>query len=269
MPGLEDRQLTLNRRQTTRNAFKPLQISPEAFDELGKAARRRFEDELASWLRTERTAYVDDLTDPQLAVVAAEICGECDRLGLIGEAATRAFGAAATVYGVYSHKDPLFTSIYYAALPRAGAQLLRTPPGIWSSLAEVLETEFAERSGIDLMLDLDKEFLEGKPPNLPAKELVAKFFPERDARLSPGQLDSHLALSAGEADRLNLTDTSARRFHRDVALLLGAYFAVDPLYPWAQTALDHSSDDATRISRLRTTLKVIVRRASAMAEGGE
>jgi len=243
-------------------------ISSKQLEELGKSTRRRFEGELASWLRTERTAYVDDLTDPQLAIVAAEICAECDRLGLIGEAATRAFAAAATVYGVYSHKDPLFEPIYYVPLPRAGARLLRSPAGIWASLAQVLEVEFAERSGIRLILHLDSVFREELHLNLPAKELMARFFPERDARLSAGQLAAHLTLSVKEANRLNLTDTAARYYFRDVALLLGAHFAADPIYPWAQAALDHPGDDATRISRLRTAFKVIIRRAKAMAEGG-
>ena len=97
---------------------------------------------------------------------------------------------------------------------------------------------------------------------------MAQFFPERDARLGPGQLATHLTLSEREADRLNLTDTAARCYHHAVALLLGAYFAADPLYPWAQAAIAHPSDDATRISRLRTAFKVMVRRAKAMAEGG-
>ncbi len=243
-------------------------ISSKQFEELGWVTRRRFEGELASWLRTERTAYVDDLTDPQLAIVAAEICAECDRLGLIGVAATRAFAAATTVYGVYSHKDPLYEPIYYVPLPRAGARLLRPPAGIWASLAQVLEKEFTERSGINLILDLDSAFREEVRLDLSAKELMARFFPERDARLGPGQLAAHLTLSEGEANRLNLTDTAARHYHRNVALLLGAYFAADPIYPWAQAALDHPGDDATRISRLRTAFKVIVRRAKAMAEGG-
>ncbi len=243
-------------------------ISSKQFEELGKSTRRRFEAELASWLRTERTAYVDDLTDPQLAIVAAEISAECDQLGLIGKAATRAFAAAATVYGVYSHKDPLFEPIYYVPLPRAGARLLRPPAGIWASLAQVLETEFTKRSGIKLILDLDSAF--GKEAHLKftPEELMARFFPERDARLAPWQLAAHLTLSEAEADRLNLTDTAARRYHRDVALLLGAYFSADPIYPWAQAALDHPGDDASRISRLHTAFKVIVRRAKAMAEGG-
>lgn len=148
--------------------------------------RRRFEAELANWLRTERTAYVDDLTDSQLAIVAAEICTECDRLGLIGQAATRAFAAAATVYGVYSHKDPLFEQIYYVSLPRACARLLRPPDGIWASLAQVLETEFSKRSGIKLILDLDSAFHKDAYPKLTPEELMADFFPERNARLSPG-----------------------------------------------------------------------------------
>jgi len=243
-------------------------ISSKQFEELGKSTRRRFEVELASWLRTERTAYVDDLTDPQLAIVAAEISAECDQLGLIGEAATRAFAAAATVYGVYSHKDPLFEPIYYVPLPRVGARLLRPPTGIWASLAQVLEVEFAERSGINLILDLDSAFREEVHLNLSAEELMARFLSERDARLGPGQLAAHLTLSEGEANRLNLTDTTARHFHRNVSLLLGAYFAADPIYPWAQAALEHPSDDVTRISRLRTAFKVIVRRAKAVAEGG-
>lgn len=148
--------------------------------------RRRFEAELANWLGTERTAYVDDLTDSQLAIVAAEICTECDRLGLIGQATTRAFATAATVYGVYSHKDPLFEQIYYVSLPRACARLLRPPDGIWASLAQVLETEFSKRSGIKLILDLDSAFHKDAYPKLTPEELMADFFPERDARLSPG-----------------------------------------------------------------------------------
>lgn len=243
-------------------------ISSKQLEELGKSCRRRFEAELASWLRTERTAYVDDLTDPQLAIVAAEICAECDRLGLIGEAATRAFAAAATVYGVYSHRDPLFEPIYYVPLPRAGARLLRPPAGIWASLAQVLEMEFSKRSGIKLILDLDSAFHKEAHLKFTPEELMARFFPERNARLGSGQLAAHLTLAEGEANRLNLTDTAARCYHHAVALLLGAYFAADPIYPWAQTALDHPSDDAMRISRLSTGFQVIVRRAKAMAEGG-
>lgn len=242
-------------------------ISPKQLEELGKSTRRRFEGDLASWLRIERTAYVDDLTDPQLAIVAAEICAECDRLGLIGEAATRAFAAAATIYGVYSHKDPLFESIYYVPLPRACARLLRSPAEIWASLSQVLEMEFSKRSGIKLILDLDSAFHQEAYLKLAPKDLMARFFPERYARLSPEQLAAHLTLSEAEASRLNLTDTAVRRYHRNVTLLLGAYFAADPVYPWAQTALDHPSDDVTRISRLRTALKVIVRRAKAISEG--
>lgn len=245
-----------------------LTISSNHLKWLDKSTRHHFEVELAGWLRSERTAYVDDLTDPQLACVVAEICAECDRLGLIGEAATRAFAAAATVYGVYSHKDPLFESIYYVPLPRGGARLLRTPAGIWSSLANVLEVEFVKRSGISLVLHIDSVFNEEIHLKLPAKDLMAELFPERESRLSTEQLAAHLTLSAEEANRLDLTDTQARYYFRDVALLLGAHFASDPIYPWAQTALNHPGDDATRISRLRTAFKVIVRRAKVMAEGG-
>jgi len=241
-------------------------ISSKQLEELGKSTRRQFEVELASWLRTERTAYVDDLTDPQLVIVAAEISAECDRLGLIGEVATRAFAAAATIYGVYSHKDPLFEPIYYAPLPLAGARLLRSPTGIWASLAQVLETEFAERSGIKLILDLDSAFSKDVHLKFMPKELMERFLPERNARLGPGQLEAHLTLSEAEADRLNLTDTAARRYHHAAALLLGAHFAADPIYPWAQVALDHPGDDATRISRLRTAFKVIVRRAKTITK---
>jgi hypothetical protein len=244
-----------------------LVISSKQLEELGKSTRHRFEVELASWLRTERTAYVDDLTELQLAIVSAEICAECDGLRLIGEAATRAFAAAATVYGVFSHKDPIFEPVYYAPLPRAGARLLRPPAGIWASLAQVLETEFADRSGIKLILDLEHVIIKEAHLESTPEEQMALFFPERDARLSPDQLAAHLRLSGGEADRLNLTDAAARRYHGAVALLLGAYFAADPLYPWAQAALNHPGDDATRISRLRTALKAIVRRAKTMAAG--
>lgn len=245
-----------------------LVISSKQREELGKSTRHRFEVKLASWLRTERTAYVDDLTDSELAIVVAKICAECDQLGLIGEEATRAFAAAATVYGVYSHKDPLFEPIYYVPLPRAGARLLRPPAGIWASLAQVLEAEFSERSGIRLILDLESASHKEAQLKFTPEERMALFFPERNARLDSGRLTAHLAISEREADRLRLTDTTARRYHRDVALLLGAYFSTDPIYPWAQVALDHPSDDASRISRLRTAIKVIVQRARTMTEGG-
>ncbi|WP_287038998.1 hypothetical protein [Desulfobacter sp.] len=64
--------------------------------------------------------------------------------------------------------------------------MLRPPDGIWASLAQVLETEFSKRSGIKLILDLDSAFHKDAYPKLAPEELMADFFPERNARLSPG-----------------------------------------------------------------------------------
>ena len=55
-------------------------------------------------------------------------------------------------------------------------------------------------------------------------------------------------MSEAEATRMRLLDPQARLVHRDVALLLGARFASDPLYPWAQKAFDGLGDDGDKIA---------------------
>lgn len=244
-----------------------MRLSETQFEGLESFSRSQFEAELAAWLRENRAGYVDDLTDKQLLQVAKSICTQCDDLKLFGEDATRAFGAAATVYGVYSYNDPMFQDIYYAALPRGGARMRHGPQGIWDMLAKTLTAEFSERTGHQLIVSLGRAFCGDSYPDMPAEEILASYFPERHARLSATQIAEHVAHSDFQAARLGLEQPMAVRFHRDVALLLGAYFSIDPLYPWAITAFRHKGDDMAKIARLRTALMVIVRK-SEQALGG-
>jgi len=244
-----------------------MQLSQGQFRGLQIASRTKFETELASWLRSNRTAYVDDLTDPELTRVAKTVCDRCDTLGLYGENATRAFGSAATVYGAYSEIDPMFEDIYYAALPRASARVRHTAPGIWQALAKVLDAEFTARTGNELIVSLGRAFCGDTYPDMSAEDVLQAYFPERHARLTPAQIKAHLAHSEYQAKRLGLQDPMALRFHRDVGLLLGAYFSIDPLYPWVQKAFAHDGDDMAKVSRLRAALLVIVRQAEQALEG--
>lgn len=244
-----------------------VRLSDTQYENLETFSRGRYERELAAWLRDTRTAYVDDLTDKQLLQVAKSVCAQCDALKLFGEDATRAFGAAATVYGVYSYNDPLFQDIYYAHLPRSGAQLRHGPKGIWDALAKVLTAEFCERDGNALIVSLGHAFCGETYPDMTPDEVLASYFPERHARLSQAQIAAHVAHSDFQASRLGLTQPMAHRFHRDVALLLGAHFSIDPLYPWAITAFQHTGDDMAKISRLRAALTVIVRKSEKTLEG--
>lgn len=244
-----------------------MQLSEDQFSSFQNFSRSQFEAELAGWLRTNRTAYVGDLTDRELTRVAKAVCARCDELELFGESSTRAFGSAATVYGVYSEIDPIFEDIYYAALPRAAARMRHHATGIWEGLAKVLDTEFSTRSGTELIVSLGKAFCGDSYPDLSAEEVLQTYFPERHARLTPDQIKAHLAHSDYQAKRLGLEQPVALRFHRDVGLLLGAYFSIDPLYPWAQKAFAHEGDDMAKISRLRTALMVIVRQAETLTQG--
>lgn len=244
-----------------------MRISEDQFASLQTFSRERFETELADWLRVNRAAYVDDLTPSQLNRVAKAVCARCDALELFGEDATRAFGSAATVYGVYSETDPLFEDIYYATLPRAGARIPHKAAGIWDGLVKVLDAEFSTRSGIELMNSLEQAFCGDSYPDLPAMEVLQTYFPERFARLTPSQIKAHLAHSDYQAKRLELEQPMALRFHRDVGLLLGAYFSIDPLYPWAQKAFAHAGDDMAKISRLRAALTHIVRQTQTPSAG--
>lgn len=243
-------------------------ISKQTLREFEKESKRTFIKRLAEWLRCERTAYVDDLSEQELLKLAEEIFEQSNTLGFVDEVSIQAMAAVASVFGAFAYADPLFEPIFYAALPRPGARLMHSPLGIWRGLADLLDLEFHRRSGTELIIALGDAFQGDFHPEFEPMELLCGHFPERAARLSKAQLDEHLQLSEAEASRLGLRDPQARRYHRDVGLLLGAHFAKDPLYPWAQAAFNSDRDDMAKVARLRTALRVIVRRARVQ-KGGE
>lgn len=242
-----------------------LRFSKQQFESFDAASRGVFERHLVLWLRQERSAYVDDLRDEELDLAVRFCVAECDRLRLMGEDATQAFAAAATVYGTLSARDPLFYHLYYSGLPRAGACLVHSPATIWSRLAWTLEAEFSARSGVELIADLARAFPGPEHAEMSPEELLQKHFPERLARLEPGMLEAHLRLSEQEADKHGLSGAPARLFHRNVALLLGAHFASDPLYPWAAQAFAAEADETRKIARLNAALHAIARHTAEAA----
>jgi hypothetical protein len=237
-----------------------LRISQQQFDALSQATEAHYRGRLVTDLRRELGAYVSDLTDAELARFVEQLLHEARGLGFVTEGEIAAFARPCVVYGSLAHLDPLFEPMFYAALTGVGARRRLSAAGVSAATAEVLCAEFSRRSGTQLVADLAGVFLGGVHPVLEPAEAL-EFFPERARRLPSGALEAHLIVSAREADRLNLTDPEARRIHRDVALLLGACFARDPLYPWAIAAFDAETTDMRRISRLRAALKLIASKA--------
>lgn len=245
------------------------QILKQNLREFEEESKQRLVKRLAEWLRCERTAYVDDLSEQELLTLSEEIIEQSSALGFVDEVSIRAMAAVASVFGAFAYADPLFEPIFYSALPRPGARLMHSPLGIWLGLADLLEIEFHRRSGTELIIALGNAFLGEFHPEFEPMELLRDHFPERAARLSKAQLDEHLQLSEAEALRLGLCDPRALRYYRDVGLLLGAHFAKDPLYPWAQAAFASGRDDMAKVARLRTALRVIVKRARAQKGGDD
>ena len=239
-----------------------LTISPRQFDSFAQVCELRYRSQLAHELRRDLGAYVVDLSDPELDQFAETLCDEARSLGFSTEYEIASFARPCVVYGALSHRDPLFEPMYYASLPGAGARRRLGPAALSAATAKVLQTEFARRSGTQLVADLAAVFLSGAHPEPGPYTAIELYFPERAARLAPGALEAHLALASVEADRLGLVDLQARHVHGDVAQLLGACFARDPLYPWAIAAFAGADSDTGRIARLRTALKVIARKAS-------
>lgn len=236
-----------------------LNLSSHQYQALALGVDTRYQARLAAELRRDLGAYLDDLDDPQLGRFVHAMVLEARRLGFSTEHEIAVFARPCVVYGAYAHLDPLFEPLFYAALPGQGARRLITSAGISAATAEVLRSEFARRSGRQLILDLAAHYLGPEHPQPGARSALEAHFPERAARLAPGALAAHAALAASEADRLGLTTPLARQVHADVAQLLGASFARDPLYPWAQQAYGVEGDDARRTARLRAALRHIAR----------
>jgi predicted house-cleaning noncanonical NTP pyrophosphatase (MazG superfamily) len=240
-----------------------LTISRSQYETLEHTAEARYRLRLAQALRRELGEYLEDLSEAELSSFVRVMVGEARSLGFVTEDDIAAFARPCVVYGAYCHRDPLFEPIFYAALPGRVARRPLSAAGISAATAQVLSAEFAKRSGTRLIVDLAAVFLVGDHPPPGPRTALETYFPERAERLPAGALEAHLALAAREADRLRLHDADARRVHRDVAQLLGACFAQDPLYPWAIAAFSGADDDRRRISRLRAALKVIAARAQA------
>ena len=213
-------------------------------------------------LRRDLGEYVSDLSDAELATFVETMLGEARSLGFHTEAEIAAFARPCVCYGAFSHLDPIFEPIFYVSLPGCSARRRLSAKGVSLATERVLRLEFAKRSGVRLIADLADVFLTGNHPESGVLTPIEIHFPERFARLPPGALQAHLDLAAHEADKLRLSDPEARRVHGDVAQLLGACFARDPLYPWAIAAFSGANSDARRTSRLRTALKLIAAKAA-------
>lgn len=237
-------------------------IREEQLARLDQGAEARFRARLSVVIRQRHGTYVDDLTDDELSVFVDAAASEARLLGLTSESELFAFVRPCVIYGALSHCDPLFEPIFCSKLPGVdGARRRRSPSGMNAALNEVLAAEFEHRSGRQLILDLARVFLDGTPPRLSPAETLTRFFPERASRLADGVLAAHLMVAAKEADRLGLEGPGARRVHAEVALLLGACFGRDPLYPWAMRAFRPDLDEQRQISRLRAGLTQIARSA--------
>lgn len=236
-------------------------LSPLQFQSLGQSAEEGYRARVARELRRDLGDYVDDLTEPQLLRFVEVMLEEARGLGFRSETEMQAFARPCVVYGALSHLDPLFEPMFYASLPGPGARRCLSAAGVIQATREVLAAEFRHRTGAQLVTDLARVFLAHDHPPEGPRPALEFHFRERAQRLPPGALDAHLSLASREADALGLTDPRARQVHRDVAQLLGACFARDPLYPWAALAFSTPGGDTRRIDRLRAALRLIADKA--------
>ena len=237
-------------------------LSPIQFQSMALSAEDSYRARFAQELRRDLGDYVDDLTEPQLLRFVGVMLGEARSLGFRSAPEMQAFARPCVVYGALSHLDPLFEPMFYAPLPGPGARRRLSAAGVSEATREVLAAEFRRRTGAQLVADLAQHFLVGEHPAAGPRPVLEFHFHERAQRLRPGALEAHLALAGSEADALGLTDPDARRVHGDVAQLLGACFARDPLYPWAELAFSVEADDARRVDRLRAAMRRIASRVT-------
>lgn len=232
-------------------------------------AEARFHGAVRDFLARSMGLYLDDLAPAELDRFTAQAIASARELGLATDRDVMRFTIPCAVFGALSWHDPLFADVYTSRIAWCDARRRRSAEAIVAALGRVLDREFAEVSGVELMDRLDRAFLAGRadPETAGLREragmpdLFGRFFPARLARLAPGDLEAHLGLSAAAARRVGLTGDPGILFYQQVAFFIGARFAEDRLYPWAATALAEDAPEPVRLRRLRTALRVIVRRA--------
>jgi len=248
-----------------------LQLTTKQMDALRAGAATRFERGIRDFIALHLSDYVDDLAPPELALFTRQVIASARDFGFSIDADIMGFAIPCAIYGAWSWQDPIFADIYVGRLDWCPGGRRRTADGIAEALRRVLDLEFAQVFGVDLMIQLGEVFRDGwdrpwiagirRPESLP--ELCAAVFPARLNRLRPGDLDAHLRLSETVARRFDLQSEQAILFYQQVGLFLGARFGEDPLYPWAGVALAGGASELQRMRRLETALRAMIERATA------
>jgi hypothetical protein len=225
----------------------------------------------------ELRKYVEDLSPDECDRFVAQTVDSAQTFGMEIDGDVMKFAIPCAIFGALSWLDPLFTDIYRARFDWCRGGQRRSAEGIVGALQSVLDQEFAEASGIELMRQVDQVLLDDLGHNWAVElrslgslsELFAQLFPSRFGRLGDGDLQAHLLASEMVARRLGLLCEEGLLTYQLIAFFLGARFAGDALYPWAGAALAVGATEEQRVRRLRVALKAFVDRVATTNPSSE
>lgn len=233
-------------------------------------AKDAFRSRVADFVREHHSGYVDDLTGAEMLAFVDDVIASGAEFGCDSDRDYMLFSTPCAIYGARSMRDPIFECIYFAPLEWTGARVKRPIDSMMDSLSQVLDAEFAEVSGAQLLRRLRGTlFPDGAPRarRLPAASQLSlfceKLFPSRMRRLTAAELEAHFSRSQEAAQRIGLSTPEGILVYQQIAYFIGCEFAWDGLYPWAIKALAKDVSEAARLRRLETAVKVITDRAAA------
>lgn len=241
-----------------------LSIRPESISILSSNVEKRFRDRISTFVMDEHSEHLEDLNHEEQESFIDAMFSEGHKFACQTDTEFMMFSAPCAVFGALSHYDPVFQPIYYSSLNWSTACIRRPPEVMVDKLAEILNIEFADYSGVELMLTMGKCIYDasGQIRLLTSGEDLEAFcnqvFPSRYARLSQRRLNLHFSRSFELATNFGLESESGIFFYQQIAFVLGTEFGRDPLYPWANSALCIDAPEVERLTQLSTALIKII-----------
>jgi hypothetical protein len=244
-------------------------INEQQFAVFDAEAKRAFRSSMRAFVREHHTRYIDDLSEDEVNSFVEDAIASGAEFGCETDRDYMLFSTPCAIYGARSMRDPLFERIYFAPLDWSGARIRRSIDSMMDSLTRLLDSEFADASGAQVLQGLANGLyregtaralrLTGENQLLPFFE---RFFPARIRRLSEGELAAHLSKSRESARRIGLNTPEGILVYQQVAFFIGCEFGGDGLYPWAVKALSKDVPEEARLRRLEAAVKVITDRAA-------
>lgn len=210
---------------------------------------------LMRFLRDEMNDYIHDLDDTELGLFSEKVIELGHSFGFITQNAIAKFSIPCAIYGALSPLDPIYKDVFYWQTRPAR---LRLPEDIVAATARILDVEFSRRTG-DEVIVAAADIALAAPPTRTLPAVLMRAFRERFDRISEDELAMHLDLSAQCADSLGLRECDHINYYQKIALLLGARFGIDPLYPWANRALGAGAASAVRIRTLKVSVQHFIK----------